>query len=196
MRSTREKSIEAALESLPVGLNATYERMLERIDQHDRQEAVTMLRWLSYTKHTLTLGELQEARLINPELEGSVAWDDPGSMDDIVEILGDLIHVEGPFDVSTKQVCWEGTRERDWMAYDSYRDYVRVHDEKSDNGTSRSGNISASDRTGLYSAWWTNEGQKFARVQLAHFSVKEYLVSAHAQQGLFQDLPFREPAAQ
>ena len=196
MRSTREKSTEAALQSLPAGLNATYERMLERIDQHDRQEAVTMLRWLSYAKHTLTLGELQEARLINPELEGSVAWDDPGSMDDIVEILGDLIHVEGPFDVSTKQVRWEGTRERDWMAYDSYRDYVQVHGEKSDNGTSHSGNPFAGDRTNLYSAWWTNEGQKFARVQLAHFSVKEYLVSAHARQDLLQDLPFREPIAQ
>ena len=169
--------------------------MLKRIDQHDRQEAVTMLRWLSYAKHTLTLGELQEARLINPELEGSVAWDDPGSIDDIVEILGDLIHVEGPFDVSTKQVRWKRARERDWMAYDSYRDYVRVHGGNSDSGLS-SGSLSAGDRTDLYSAWWINEGQKFARVQLAHFSVKEYLVSAHARQDLLHDLPFHEPMAQ
>lgn len=196
MRSTREKSIEAALQSLPVGLNATYERMLKRIDQHDRQEAVTMLRWLSYAKHTLTLGELQEARLINPDLEGSVAWDDPGSIDDIVEILGDLIRVEDPFDVSTRQVRREGTGERDRMAYDSYREYVRIHGEISDNGTSHSGNFSAGNRTDLYTTWWTNEGQKFARVQLAHFSVKEYLVSAHARQDLFQDLPFHETMAQ
>ena len=70
----------------------------------------------------LTLEELQEARLINPELGSSIAWDDPGSIDDVVEILGDLIHVEGPFDVSTKQIRWKKTRERDWVAYDSYRD--------------------------------------------------------------------------
>lgn len=63
-----------------------------------------MLEWLSFAKHALTLGELQEARLINPEHEGYVAWDDPGSTDDVSEIFGDLIHVEGPFDVSTKHV--------------------------------------------------------------------------------------------
>lgn len=196
MRSTRERSIETALQSLPVGLNATYERMLDRIDQHDRREAVAMLKWLSFAKHALTLGELQEARLINPELEGSVAWDDPGSIDDIVEILGDLIHVEGPFDVSAKRVRWKGAQERDWLAYDSYRDYVRAHGGNPSDGISSPGNFPAGERTDLYNAWWSEEGQKFARVQLAHFSVKEYLVSAHARQDLFEDLPFNEAAAQ
>lgn len=196
MRSTRERSIETALQSLPVGLNATYERMLDRIDQHDRREAVAMLRWLSFAKHALTLGELQEARLISPELEGSVEWDDPGSMDDIVEILGDLIHVEGPFDVSTKRVRWKGAQGRDWLAYDSYRDYARVHGGNPSDGITSPDNFPAGDRTDLYNAWWSEEGQKFARVQLAHFSVKEYLVSTHARQDLFLDLPFHETTAQ
>ena len=170
--------------------------MLDRIEQHDRGEAVAMLKWLSFAKNALTLGELQEARLINPGLDGSVAWDDPGSIDDIVEILGDLIHVEGQFDVSTKRVRWKGTQGRDWMAYDSYRDYVRVHGGESSDGLSSSGNPPASDRKDLYNRWWSNEGQKYARVQLAHFSVKEYLLSAHARQNLLPDLPFHEPTVQ
>jgi ankyrin repeat protein len=179
-----------------MGLNATYERMLDRIDQHDRREAVVMLRWLSFAKHALTLGELQEARLISPDHEGSVAWDDPGSIDDIVEILGDLIHVEGPVEVSTKRVRWKETQGRDWSAYDSYRDYIRAHGEKSTGEIMSASILPAGDCTDLYNAWWNNEGHKFARVQLAHFSVKEYLISAHAKQDLFPNLPFHETTAQ
>lgn len=121
------------------------------------------------------------ARLINPEHEGFVAWDDPGPTDDIFEIFGDLIHVEGPFDVSTKHVRWKGRQERDWKAYDSFRNCIRVHGKGPSNAIASSGNLLASDHTDLYNAWRSNEGQKHARVQLAHFSVKEYLLSAHAR---------------
>jgi ankyrin repeat protein len=170
--------------------------MLDRIDQHDQHEAVAMLKWLCFAKHTLTLGELQEARLINPHNGGSVSWDDPGSIDDIVQILGDLVHVEGPLDVFAKRVRWMGAQQRDWLAYESYRDYVKTRGGSPSDGTLHAGNFPAGDRTDLYNAWWRKEGQKFARVQLAHFSVKEYLVSAHTRQDLFQDLPFNESIVQ
>jgi ankyrin repeat protein len=196
LRSTREQSIEAALRSLPVGLNATYKRMLDRIDNHDRKEAVAMLNWLSFALHTLTLGELQEARLINPDNGGSVAWDDPGSIEDIVEILGDLIHIEEPFDVTTPGVRWKSKEERDWIAYDSYRNYVKFHGGNPSNDTFYLDDVPSSDRTDLYNAWCKQEGRQFARIRLAHFSVKEYLVSAHVGLSLFHELPFHGPTSQ
>jgi ankyrin repeat protein len=197
LRSTREQSIEAALRSLPVGLNATYERMLSRIDQYDRIEASVMLNWLSFALQTLTLGELQEARLINPENGGSVAWDDPGSMEDIIEILGDLIHVEEPLDVTTPGGSrWKSKEGRDWNAFDSYRDYARLHGGSPSNDTFYLDDLPRSDRTDLYNAWRQQEGRQFARIRLAHFSVKEYLVSAHVRSSLFHDLPFHGPRSQ
>jgi ankyrin repeat protein len=197
LRSTREQSIEAALRSLPVGLNATYERMLDRIDQYDRKEALAMLNWLSFALHTLTLGELQEARLINPENGGSVAWDDPGSIEDIVEILGDLIHVEEPLDVTTPGGSrWKSKEGRDWIAFDSYRNYVRLHGGKPSSDMFYPDDLPSSDRTGLYDTWRRQEGRQFARIRLAHFSVKEYLVSAHVGSSLFHDLPFHGPRSQ
>jgi ankyrin repeat protein len=196
LRSTREQSIEAALSSLPVGLNATYKRMLDRIDIHDRREAVAMLNWLSFALHTLTLGELQEARLINPDNGGSVAWDDPGSMEDIVAILGDLIHVEEPLDVTAPSIRWQSKEGRDWIAYDSYRNYVRLHGGNLSNDTFYLDDVPSSDCTDLYHAWCRQEGRQFARIRIAHFSVKEYLVSAHVGLSLFHDLPFHGPTSQ
>jgi ankyrin repeat protein len=197
LRSTREQSIEAALRSLPVGLNATYERMLDRIDQCDRKEASTMLNWLSFALQTLTLGELQEARLINPENGGSVAWDDPGSMEDIIEILGDLIHVEEPLDVITPGGSrWKSKDGRDWVAFDSYRNYARLHGGDPSSDIFCPDDLPSSDRTELYNAWRQQEGRQFARIRLAHFSVKEYLVSAHVESTLFHDLPFHGPRSQ
>jgi ankyrin repeat protein len=196
LRSTREQSIEAALRSLPVGLNATYKRMLDRIDRHDRREAVTMLNWLSFALHTLTLGELQEARLVSPDNGGSVAWDDPGSIEDIVAILGDLIHVEEPSDVTTPGSRWKSKEGRDWIAYDSYRNYSRLHGGSPGNDTFYLDDLPSSDRTDLYNAWCQQEGRQFARIRLAHFSVKEYLVSADVGLSLFHELPFHGPTSQ
>jgi ankyrin repeat protein len=171
--------------------------MLERIDQHDRKEAVAMLNWLSFALDTITLGELQEARLINPDNGGSVAWDDPGSIGDIVEILGDLIHVEEPFDadVTTPSSRWKSKEGREWIAYDSYRNYVRLHGGNPSNDTYHLDGVPSSGRTDWYNAWCQQEGRQFARIRLAHFSVKEYLVSAHVGLNLFHDLPFHVPTS-
>lgn len=94
LRSTREKSIKDAIRCLPADLDATYEGTLARIDSYSLEEALNMLRWLSFGASPLKIGELQDARLTCPAGDGTVAWDDPGSVQDIIEILGDLVYVE------------------------------------------------------------------------------------------------------
>jgi len=46
--STKPKHVKSALLSLPLGLNATCERMLLRIGDQLQEDALTLLRWLAY----------------------------------------------------------------------------------------------------------------------------------------------------
>lgn len=194
LRSTREKSIEAALQSLPVGLDATYRKMVDRIDQRDQKEAAAMLRWLSFTMQPLTLGELQETRLIEFGDGGTVSWDDPGSIEDIPKILGDLIQVDMPFVASSRRYQRVGDMERDWFAYQSYTSYVRQR-SRSIGVRSVSPYDVANDDRQLYSKWLEKDGKSFARVRLAHFSVKEYLISTQMRQHTRLELHLEEHSA-
>ena len=194
LRSTRERSIEAALQTLPVGLDATYSKMVSRIDQRDRKEAVAMLRWLSFALQPLTLGELQETRLIDSSDNGTVTWEDPGSIEDIAKILGDLIHVDMPFNASSRRSQRVGDLERDWFAYQSYHTYVRQHSKKTGVRTVSHYDVANDDKE-LYNDWLEQEGKSFARVRLAHFSVKEYLTSTHVPLDISHGLHLEEHLA-
>jgi len=171
LRSTREKSVEDALRCLPADLDATYERMLARIDSYSLEEALTMLRWLTFGTTSLTLGELQEARLTCPAEDGTVAWDDPGSIQDIMEILGDLILVEEPSYVTIQQPNWRSQAPRARIACESFQAYVTEH------GGKAMTSLEEADRKILYVSWLSLNGKQFCNVRLAHFSVKEYLLS-------------------
>lgn len=189
LRSTREKSIEDALHRLPADLDATYERMLARIDSYSLEEALTMLRWLSFGASPLTLGELQEARLTCPAGDGTVAWDDPGSIQDIVEILGDLIYVEEPTYVMAEVPHWSSQAPRSRVAYNSFRAYVTAH-----SGEAVASLVNA-DHKHIYEAWLLQEGKQFCDVRLAHFSVKEYLLSGRIPHQLCDEFNLRQTAA-
>lgn len=153
-----------------------------------------MLRWLSFAAQPLTLGELQEARLIDSSGDGNIAWDDPGSIEDIVEILGDLVHVHMPFEAGTKHGQRVGSLERDWFAYQSYHNYVRQHSKNVGVRIVSQYDLQDEDQE-MYNGWLEQEGKSFARVRLAHFSVKEYLTSAHVPQDMSHDLPLEEHLA-
>ena len=84
-----------ALFNLPETLNETYERMLTRIEKRSRKDALVLLRWLAYAHSPPSLGELAEARVIDPEGDGSVDVDDRGGVEDTLDILSGLVTVEG-----------------------------------------------------------------------------------------------------
>jgi len=163
LRSSREVNVDVALQRLPVTLHETYERMLARVLDTDCEEALCLLRWLTFASRPLTLGELHETRrLLDFGRDKDIAWNDPGSMEDITEILGDLIHVSPIYD--------------------------RRHDASKPNGLTNLP-IAAAESTDDKSQLGTH------RVQLAHSSVKEYLLSDCVSHPPSNGLPFQTTAS-
>ena len=84
-----------ALFDLPETLDQTYERMLTGIEKRSRKDALILLRWLAFARSPLSLGELAEARVIDPTGDGGVDVDDRGGLEDVLEILSGLITIDG-----------------------------------------------------------------------------------------------------
>ena len=87
-----------ALFNLPETLDETYERMLTKIEKRSRNDALVLLRWIAYARSPPRLGELAEARIIEPDGDGSVDMDDRGGLEDSLDILSELVTVEGADD--------------------------------------------------------------------------------------------------
>lgn len=58
--------IRKALKSLPKTLDATYDRMLNSIDEDSREQGLLALQWLTFSARPLSVAELAEAIVINP----------------------------------------------------------------------------------------------------------------------------------
>ncbi|KAL8831035.1 MAG: hypothetical protein Q9191_001102 [Dirinaria sp. TL-2023a] len=77
-----QKAVRQALDTLPKGLDATYDEAMSRIDEQGEQDtrlAGQVLSWISFAVRPLELAELREALSIEleaPELDNSAAPDD------------------------------------------------------------------------------------------------------------------------
>ncbi|KAI0451208.1 hypothetical protein F5B21DRAFT_390545 [Xylaria acuta] len=112
----REVDVNRALQNLPKNLSETYKRMLDRIEfECYREEAVAVLRWLSYAQSPLSLAQIAEiaafdVRATNIQNLSPASdqydvtflpqnrFDDPR---EIYRILSGLITVTGSFESST-----------------------------------------------------------------------------------------------
>lgn len=103
----RTRQIRAALESLPVTLDETYDRLLRNLE-NCQQEALTLLQWLCFARRPLRIEELAEACIITPEVDKEVDEDDRFSPEEIIEILKSLVtttsKLEDPLSQSSKKV--------------------------------------------------------------------------------------------
>ncbi|KAF9470382.1 hypothetical protein BDN70DRAFT_939763, partial [Pholiota conissans] len=69
-KCSNQHSVLRQLESLPKGLNETYDRMLLKIEKrNDRTDTKTFLRWLCYAVRPMKLAEIAESITIDFELE-------------------------------------------------------------------------------------------------------------------------------
>jgi hypothetical protein len=68
--------------------------MLTGIEKVSRKDALVLLRWLAFSRSPLSLGELAEARIVDPVGDGSVDVDDRGGLQDSLDILSGLVTVE------------------------------------------------------------------------------------------------------
>jgi ankyrin repeat domain-containing protein 50 len=152
----RKRDVLKTLEELPESLDETYQRILLNIDKKDQPEVWRALMWLAFSNSPLTVRELAEAVVIDPQ---SVPPFDPEERlhdpyNDIMEILGSLITIPELEPDS-----------------DSIYESKRLFESKSD--SEPCGNTHSHLDNDC------NESQKLSRhVGLAHFSVKEYLLSA------------------
>ncbi|KAI1113784.1 ankyrin repeat-containing domain protein [Nemania sp. NC0429] len=68
-----ELRINDALEKLPNGLDATYDRLLQSIDETFQAQVIGLLKWLAFSNKPLTLRELADIFILRPE--NNVAFD-------------------------------------------------------------------------------------------------------------------------
>ncbi|KAK4952085.1 hypothetical protein LTR10_010005 [Elasticomyces elasticus] len=99
-KSIGRSSIKATLELLPTDLNETYERVLSEIKGDDRHAAVTVLLWLAYANTPLSLQQLAEISTFhpdNPTTDGAVALNNPGHLENTLNILAGLVLPENAY---------------------------------------------------------------------------------------------------
>ncbi|EHK40269.1 hypothetical protein TRIATDRAFT_322726 [Trichoderma atroviride IMI 206040] len=91
-RLSSESEIYEALQKLPKGLDATYDRILESIDPDFKERVITSIKWLAFSQRTLILEELSEIFIIRPI--GDIAFNENDrlfSPEDILEYFSGLI---------------------------------------------------------------------------------------------------------
>jgi hypothetical protein len=69
--------IRQVIQSLPPTLDAFYERSLLDIDSFQSEQAHTLLQWIAFSPHPLTLAELAEVLVIQPETECQLDYRGP-----------------------------------------------------------------------------------------------------------------------
>ncbi|KAI7479392.1 hypothetical protein KC357_g4217 [Hortaea werneckii] len=185
LKSTKPKYIEDVLRTLPKTLDETYDRILCAIEERYRPEALTLLRWITYSTTPLTLGQLAEAAIIDPSGEGTVDVDNRGDIEDSVDILSGLILVyEEDYGYETGD-SYDTDEEDD-------SDETVDPDDTDDGQDLSSSDVSTCSDDGDTGSF-TRRFKAESKVRLAHFSVKEYLESERILDGTAKD--FRLDAA-
>jgi ankyrin repeat protein len=150
-----KRHIAEVLKNLPSSLDETYERMLLGIDPDYREQAVTLLKWLAYSQRPLTLAELATAAGIRLSGDHKDEVADPEDIDyeSPVQILAGLV-------IETERAHEYGCICRDCK---SGLTSIAIVDE--------------------FTYLQTSRIKPKSRLALAHFSVKEYLVSPRVLDG-------------
>ena len=116
------KELKAALQNLPKGLYATYDRILESIKGEHQQMAIRALQWLAFSLQPLEPQQLAEAIAIDPEHPESVSAFDRDEVlvnpQDIYLICPSLVTISTQLDI------YGGTRSRVSFAHASVKEYL------------------------------------------------------------------------
>jgi Ankyrin repeats (3 copies) len=145
-------ALETALTRLPKTLNETYDRILGAINEDDRRDALSLLKWLAFSVRTLSTDEAVEVIATDPDTREGPLFDrrrrlrDPG---DILTICSSLVTITFP----------ETSNAEDGDSEDN------------SNESNVEGSIDHHDDRVPFIIR--------GKIRLAHFSVREYLISEH-----------------
>ena len=166
--------VRKALQNLPAELDATYDRMLQSINTDFQQGVISMLKWLCFSSQVLTLRELAEIFVLPLPKEAVYLADlesrrlfDPR---DVLAYLGSFVVVSSPRDRSLSDGDDNAEVESD--TDNSARD---------DSSARRDGG--------------SQFDMEYTTVHLAHFSIKEYLISQRIADGPATAFSFSEANA-
>jgi ankyrin repeat domain-containing protein 50 len=162
-RCRKKKALLEALETLPKTLDDTYERILTSVEKDYQQEVRRALIWLAFSRRPLRIEELAEAAVVDsnlsPPFDPEERLHDP--CNDILEILGSLVTISSE-EISNNALDDIRNSDLDGALWVSDLD-VALRDSDLDVTLSDS-DYDLTDSTGK-------------EIRLAHFSVKEYLLS-------------------
>ena len=152
------KSVQKALKSLPKTLDETYERVLQEIDEEYQHVALEALRWLCFSEEILKINELAEAAVFSAVVQApskekpfDVGFDPNERIQDPLDILGILSGL----------VITRSPAQRTFLGESNDRNLSTPFEGDNDREeTARP--LDVAERS---------------EIILAHFSVKEYLVS-------------------
>ncbi|KAK5989674.1 Ankyrin-3-like protein [Cladobotryum mycophilum] len=77
--------IEGALQNLPTGLDAIYDRIFENIDANFQAQVINSLKWLAFEREVLTVSELSEIFIIR--LDNDVAFNEAERLFSVTDVL-------------------------------------------------------------------------------------------------------------
>ncbi|KAH7350622.1 hypothetical protein BKA65DRAFT_242529 [Rhexocercosporidium sp. MPI-PUGE-AT-0058] len=140
--------IKKALKDLPQGLDATYDRMLARINSEDQKQVARVLKWLSYSLRPLLLEEIAEIFILDPSAD--VPFDDENRL----------------------------------LTPSAVLDYL--------SGFATETRVSLSK---YHTDHYVRRGTEAVEIRLAHFSIKEYLVSSRISSDRSSTFRIEETAA-
>ena len=152
---------------MPETLDKTYDQILSKVKAENYQLATKLLRWLTFSTRPLRLEEIAEVVAIDfnssPPFDLDKRFENPR---DILEICSSLVSVEGV-----------GSRCRS-------HDEMDIDNDADENADSYSDSWSDTNVGGMKTKTRNkHERHRKAEIRLAHFSVKEYLVSDRIQHG-------------
>ena len=152
---------------MPETLERTYDQILGKVQAEDYQFAAKFLRWLTYSIRPLRLEEIAEVIAIDsnssPPFDLGKRFEDPT---DILEICSSLVSVE---DVEIQR-----HHENEVYIDTNANEDADSYNDSWSHTVARGVNNEPRHKTERY---------RKAEIRLAHFSVKEYLVSDRIRQG-------------
>ncbi|KAK4119292.1 ankyrin [Parathielavia appendiculata] len=164
--------IRTAIQELPAGLDATYERLLQNVDPRFQPQVASSLQWLAFSHEVLRLEELAEVFILRPDRE--TAFDEADRLFEprhVLKYFSSLVVTEGS--KSDDGSDWDDSLDSDSDS-DSYVPLFSFGDESDDRQRDAG--------SGIY-------------VRLAHYSIKEYLISQRITQGPAVVFAFSETEA-
>ena len=162
----KRTTIRTTLRSLPKSLDDTYARILNNINNEYREDARRALTWLAFSRRPLRLSEIAEAAVLDsvPEFNPDERYQD---MRSVLEVLGSLVTIS------------QGGRYHNVSIRDS--DLINPFNiTDSLNNDNLEGHTYGNSADPCACDWQWN-------IELAHFSVKEYLMSDRILSGLASD---------